>query len=300
MDTATERATFADQNITAARTLVSKPGDSQAALVNAIRAAESALGQATQLLDAVDSAATDINHAVAALPAAIADIQNGIDTADATSPGSHAAELSAAREAAAQAVSAARASGAADPLGAFTRLTAADATLDTLLSTIAEEEAAARRLRQSFDQALMAAQSRIRGVSDFIDTRRGSVGPEARTRLAKAQHELETAQTLQATDLAGAIAHANAAAEIAARAQSRADEDVRAAQQAYAQTQYGSSTGAHLGGIIIGGILSGALNSGSGYRGGGYSSGGSWSSTSFGGSGGGFSGGGFSGGGGRF
>ena len=295
VDTTKERVAFAEQNISAARTLISKPGDSQATLVDSIRAAESALGQGTQLLDAVDHAATDINHAVTALPATIADIQNGIDTADATSAGPHAAELTKAREAAAQAVSTARASGAADPLGAFTQLTAADAALDKLLATIAEEEAAARRLRQSYEQALMAAQSRIRGVSDFIDTRRGSVGPEARTRLAKAQHELEAAQTLQASDLAGAIAHANAAADQAGRAQSRADEDVRAAQRAYAQTQVGSSTGAQLGGIIIGGILSGAMNSGGGYRGGG-----NWSSTSFGGSGGGFSGGGFSGGGGRF
>lgn len=293
VDTAKERLGFADHNITAARALISKPDESQASLVDAIRAAESALGQGTQLLDAVDSAATDINHAVAALPAAIADIQNGIDTADAASPGPHASELAAAREAAAQAVSAVRASGAADPLGAFTRLTTADAALDTLLATIAEEAAAARRLRQSYDQALMAAQSRIRGVSDFIDTRRGSVGPEARTRLAKAQHELDAAQAAQGTDLAGAIAHANAAADQASRAQSRADEDVRAAQRAYAQTQAGSGTGAQLGGIIIGGILSGALNSGSGYHsGGGHSSGGSWSSTSFGGSGGGFAGGG--------
>jgi len=287
VETAKERVAFAEQNISAARTLVSKPGDSQAALVNAIRAAESALGQGTQLLDAVDNAATDINHAVSTLPAAIADIQHGIDAADATSAGPHAAELTKAREAAAQAVSTAQASGAADPLGAFTRLTAADAALDKLLATIAEEAAAARRLQQSYDQAVMSAQSRIRGVSDFIDTRRGSVGPEARTRLAKAQHELEAAQAAQGIDLSSAIGHANAAADLAAQAQSRADEDVRAAQRAYAQTQVGSSTGAQLGGIIIGGMLSGVMRGG-----GGYSSGGGWSSTSFGGSGGGFSGGG--------
>ena len=51
-------------------------------LVDAIRAAESALGQARSLLDAVDSAGADINRAVAALPSAIADIQNGINQAD--------------------------------------------------------------------------------------------------------------------------------------------------------------------------------------------------------------------------
>jgi uncharacterized membrane protein YgcG len=292
VDTAKERLGFADQNITTARGSVSKPADSQAALVNAIRAVESALGQAGRLLDAVDSAATDINHAVTALPAAIADIQNGITAAGAVPTGPHSAELTKACAIAAQAVSSAQASGTADPLGAFTQLSAADAALDHLLATIAEETAAAQRLRQSYSQALMAAQSRVRGVSDFIDTRRGSVGPEARTRLAEAQRHLEEAQAAQATDLTGAIGHANAAADLAARAQSQANDDVSAAQHAYAQTQGGSSTGAQLGGIIIGSMLSGAM------RGGGYGGGGGWSSTSFGGSGG--SGGGFSGGGGRF
>ena len=68
-----------------------------------IRAAESALGQARTLLDAVDSASTDINRAVAGLPAAIADIQNGINAARAQlAQGGvpRADELSAARDAA--------------------------------------------------------------------------------------------------------------------------------------------------------------------------------------------------------
>lgn len=288
VDGARERLTFADQNITAARGLVSRPADSQAALVNAIRAAESALGQAQRLLDSVDSAATDITHAISALPAAITDIQNGIRAAEAVPPGARYTELTAARTAAAQAVSNAQASGAADPLSAFTQLTAADSQLDKLLATISEETAALNRLRQSFGQALLAAQSRVRGVSDFIDTRRGSVGSEARTRLAEAQRRLEAAQAAQATDLPAAIEQANAADALAAQAQNLADNDVRAARQAYAGA--GSSTAGDIGGIIIGGILSGMIRGGGGSGGG--SHGGGWSSTSFGGSGGGFSGGG--------
>ncbi|BCI82720.1 membrane protein [Mycolicibacterium sp. TY66] len=287
VDGARERLAFADQNITAARGLVSKPSDSQAALVNAIRAAESAVGQAQRLLDSVDSAASDIAHAISALPAAITDIQNGIAAAEATPPGAHYAELMAARTAAVQAVSNAQASGAADPLSAFTQLTAADSQLDKLLATISEETAALNRLRQSFGQALLAAQSRVRGVSDFIDTRRGSVGSEARTRLAEAQRRLEAAQAAQATDLPAAIEQANAADALAAQAQRLADDDVRAARQAYAGT--GTSTAGDIGGIIIGGILSGMIRGGGS---GGGSHGGGWSSTSFGGSGGGFSGGG--------
>jgi BMFP domain-containing protein YqiC len=60
VETAKQRLAFADQNITNGRTLVSRPAGRQAGLIDSIRAAESALGQARTLLDAVDSAGTDI------------------------------------------------------------------------------------------------------------------------------------------------------------------------------------------------------------------------------------------------
>ncbi len=80
-------------------------------------------------------------------------------------------------------------------MGAFTKLTQADAELDRLLASVAEEREAAERLSRAFDQALFAAQSRVRAVSDFIDMRRGSIGPEARTRLAEAVRQLQAAQS---------------------------------------------------------------------------------------------------------
>ena len=132
----------------------------------------------------------------------------------------------------------------------------------------------------------------MRGVSDFIDTRRGSVGPEARTRLAEAVRQLQAAQDKRATNLSEAIAHANGADMLAAQAQSLASNDVQAAQRSYTGRYgggSGSDMGAVIGGIIIGNILSGAVRGGFG---GGF--GGGWSSTSFGGSGS------WSGGGGRF
>lgn len=299
VDTAKQRLAFADSNITSARGLIARPADGQSALVDSIRSAESALGQARTLLDAVDSAATDINRAVAGLPAAITDIQNGITQAGGQLGGSsspHAAELGAARDAAVKAVAAAQATGAADPLGAFTDLTKADAVLDRLLATISEERAAAERLSRAFDQALFSAQSQVRAVSDFIDTRRGSIGPEARTRLAEAVRQLEAAQAKKDSNLSEAIANANGAAMLATQAQSMADSDVRSAQRAYTR-QYGggggNNMGAILGGIVIGNILSGGLGGGGGYGGGfGGGGGGGFSPTSYGGSGGGYSGGG--------
>ena len=294
VDTAKQRLAFADQNISNARRLVERPAGQQMGLVDAIRAAESSLGQARSLLDAVDSAATDINRAVATLPSAIADIQNGINQAGGQlqQPNTpQAAELTAAREAAVAAVAAAQKSGSTDPLGTFTGLTKADADLDRLLASVAEEREAAQRLARTFDQALFTAQSRVKAVSDFIDTRRGSIGPEARTRLAEAQRQIEAARAKRESNMTEAIAHANGAAMLAAQAQSLANDDVRAAQRSYTSGYGGGSDmGAVIGGIIIGNILRGGFSGGvGGGYGGGFGGGfgggrGMGRSTSYGGS----------------
>lgn len=299
IETAKQRLAFADQNITNGRTLVARPVGRQSGLVDSIRAAESSLGQARSLLDAIDSAGTDINRAVATLPAAIADIQQGINQAGtllAQGNTPHGTELGAARDVAVKTVADAQSAGATDPLGTFTKLTQADAELDRLLASIAEEREATERLSRTYDQALITAQSRVRGVSDYIDTRRGTIGPEARTRLAEAVRQLQAAQDTRSVNLNEAIAHANGASMLAAQAQEMANADVLAAQRSYAGrygNTSGSNMGAVIGGIVIGNILSGALRGG---LGGGM--GGGWSSTSFGGSG--SSGGWSGGGGGRF
>ena len=293
---AKERLGFADRNISTARELATQAvGGQQAGLVDAVRAAESALGQTRALLDAVDNAASDIQHAVGGLPSVMAGIQTGITRADEllqktrNTKSVHTGELIAARDAAASAVDSARGGASADPLGAFGQLTKAEADLNRLLATLAQEQATAEQLSRSFEQAWFTADSRVRAVSDYVDTRRGSIGPEARTRLAEAKRHLQAAQDKRSTNPTEAIAHANAASTLAATAQSLANEDVQSAQRAYTR-RGGSDMGAMLGGIIIGDLLSGGMRGGFG----------GWSPTSFGGSSGGASGGGFMGGGGRF
>lgn len=292
--TAKERLAFADRNTEIARQLATQAvAGQQARLVDAVRAAESALGQARALLDAVDHAAADIQHAIDRLPSAMADIQNDIERADEllhsaqVGRSARAGELAAARDAAVRAAEAARAGGSDDPLGAFGQLTKADAGLNGLLGALAQEQAAAERLNRSLEQAVFAARSRVRAVSDYIDTRRGSIGPEARTRLAEAERHLQAAEDNRSAHPAEAIAHANAASTLAAQAQSLANDDVLTAQRAYPR-RGGSDMGAMLGGIIIGDLLSSGMRGGFG-----------WSPTSFGGAPG-ASGGGFLGGGGRF
>ncbi|OBK00731.1 hypothetical protein A5638_04270 [Mycolicibacterium fortuitum] len=291
VDTAEERLAFADRNITTARGLVSRPATDQTALVDAVRSAESALDQTRTLLDAVDSAASDINRALTDLPAAITDIQAGIDQANSllAQPGTPQADkLGAARDAAKSAADDAAANGKADPLGTFTRLTKADAELDQLLAGVHEQQEAAERLARALEQALFTAQSRIKAVSDFIETRRGSIGPEARTRLAEAQRQLQAAEAKRAANPNEAVAHANGASTLAAQAQGLANDDVRTAARSYT-SQYGggggSDMGAVLGGILIGNILRGGGGGFGGGFGGGYGGGrGMGRPTSYGGS----------------
>ena len=91
----------------------------------------------------MDSAASDIRHAVATLPSLIADIQSGIERADVQlqsaqkTKAPHIRDLAGARAAATKALDAARTSGSADPFGAFTEVTKADADLNRLLATVA-------------------------------------------------------------------------------------------------------------------------------------------------------------------
>jgi hypothetical protein len=138
----------------------------------------------------------------------------------------------------------------------------------------------------------------VRSVSDYIDTRRGSIGSEARTRLNEAVRQLEAAETTKKTDINEAIKRANGASLLAAQAQQLANADVQAGQRAYQSSYRGgqSDMGAMVGGIILGNILTGGF--GGGHSSGGYSSGGGggWTTNSYGGS----QGGDWLGGGGRF
>ena len=297
---AKERLAFADRNISTARDLADHvENGQQTGLVDAFHAAESALGQALSLLDAVDTAAGDIRHAVASLPSTTADVQANIKRADERlkqTPKSRSArikDLSAARDAAVTAADGARSSGSADPLGAFAKLTRAGADLTRALTTLAEEQATAERLNHSYEQALFTAESRVQAVSEYIDTRRGSIGPEARTRLAEAKRQLQVAHDKRTTNLLEATAYANGASAWAAYAQSLANADVQSAERAYSRQRGASGasdTGALIGGIIISDLLRGGTRGGLG---------GGWTPTSFGGSSN-SSGGGFMGGGGRF
>ncbi|BDE59910.1 TPM domain-containing protein [Rhodococcus hoagii] len=276
---ARERITFAEQNIEAGRKAATLPAGKQGPAVVAIRAAEGALDQARQLLDAVDRADTDIRHAIATLPAAMADVQEGIDAAGplAEKGGPELAEAKAAAEAALQNAQSAKDT---DPLGSFTKVVEADARLDAVLAQAQEANRQAERARARLDQDLTAAKSQVSAAADFISTRRGAVGAEARTRLSEAQRHLEAAQQLAESDPSKALQHAQSATQLASRALWAAQADVNRYQDNQRPPSGGvTGSGGNAAGAILGGILiDSMLRGGFGGRGGNWGGrgGGGW------------------------
>jgi hypothetical protein len=134
------------------------------------------------------------------------------------------------------------------------------------------------------DQALLAARSSFSAASDFLATRRGAVGSEARTRLVEAQRHLEQAMALSEQDPTQALREAQYADQLAQLALQLTQSDVEQWSSPYGPGRgggYGRGGGIDLGSLVLGGIL---IGGGGGFGGrGGF--GGGWSPGSFGGSG---------------
>ncbi|WP_240918793.1 TPM domain-containing protein, partial [Rhodococcus sp. 14C212] len=251
---------FAEKSVDQGRTAVARPVGEQGDAVRAIREAEGALGHAATMLDAVDHAADDIRRAIATLPAAMADAAQGIADAEQLAAAGG-AELAEARAAAQAALDHARADMNTDPLGSFTRVVEADARLDALRDRTRQAQEEAQRTRRRLEQDLGAARSQVTAAADFIGTRRGVVGAEARTRLSEAQRHLDAAQQLAAHEPGQALQHAQAAATLAAHALRAAQNDVQRWERQQRPPRGGASggniAGAVLGGILINSILTG-------------------------------------------
>ncbi len=276
---------------------------------DAVRAAEEAVGQARQLLDAIARAGRDLADAVARLPEVLADARADLEAARAETERDPALAGPVAR--AQTTLDDAGRRAASDPLGSLHRVVEADATLDTALEDSRQERAGRHRaeqaLQQALTQALAAAHAEVDAAEDFVATRRGAVGGEARTRLAEARRHLATAETARATDPAAALEEARAADRLAEQAARRAQSDVQGWDGGPTWGgghRRGSDTAAMLGGILIGQVLGGGSRrrggrGGGGFGGGGFGGGGLGGRGGGGGFGGGFGGGG-RGGGGRF
>lgn len=274
VEEADDRLVFATRNLDDARRSL-ESGDNGRTAVH-VRAAESAVGQAKILVDAVERRALELAEAVGGLPGSLTETET--DLADArgllegTAEGTSTADLQG-RTARAEAVVAdvrqEQAAGRYDPIDALRRVEEADAVLDESLAGARAREEGGRRARALLDRATLGARSAIGAAADYITTHRGAVGSEARTRLAEAQRRLEQAGTLtKLGDTPGALAEAQHADGLARQSQNLAERDVRSFGNRSSPGGV-SGAGSGLGGAVLGGIILGGLFGGGGVRGGG-------------------------------
>ncbi|WP_133884347.1 TPM domain-containing protein [Glycomyces sp. NRRL B-16210] len=268
--TAEDRLHFAAAQLDAAEAAVDAGERGRAAVL--VRAAEEATAQAEQAVDAVARRAVELDDAAARLPGVLTEADAEAAEAERLAAGSGAAAKAARLRGAVAAIRSAE--GPVDPLEAVAAVERASAELDRELQAVRDAAQNAQRAREQFDRVLMSAQSTTAAVEDYVNTNRGAVGPEARTRLNEAKQELSRALALKDSDPSGALERAHRADELANAASAAAQRDV----QGYLGPRQtapssGGNAGAILGGILLGGMLGGSGRSSGRRYGGGFSGG---------------------------
>lgn len=269
-------------------------GDRQTAVTHA-RVAEEAIAQASTLLKGVNGAGQALAEAGTRLDTALASITRDVQDANRLARNDPAV-IARRKEAEAAIAQGHQARTGGDPLAALQRLHSAETALDTVLAPARDADEVRRRASAQLQDRLGRLNSQIRAVSDYISTRRGTVGTEARTRLSEATRLASEANRLSTTDPVAAMQLVAQAEQMAADAQRIAERDA----DRYDPWGGGGFGGGRRGGIDVGSLILGGILLGGGGHGGGWGGGGGFGGGGFGGGGGGFGGGGFGGGGGRF
>ncbi|WP_167046428.1 TPM domain-containing protein [Salinibacterium sp. ZJ454] len=296
IEQATNLLAFASGALTEARGSIASGATGEAAVD--VRSAQASTDQVKQLVDAISSHSANLAAASTALDAAVADLRGDVAQATALqpSPGVDSGALAGTIAAAEAAIAAAE---SADPVTSLARLEQAHAALDGQLTAVRDRQAQLDRARSALDGTLTAARSELSAANDFIATRRGSIGSEARTRVSEAERYLRQSVEVATVDPVSALAAAQRAHSLASDALRVAQADANSYMQQPGYGGMGGGMGSGIGGAvgrditgaILGGIIGGMLG------GGGRSSGGFGGFGGGGGSRGGGFGGGFGGGG---
>ena len=277
-------------------------GDLQTAAV-AARGAQDALAQAGTLLDSVDRMAASLDQARDALPGLLQDTEADVGAARQAAAAGQADPGVVTRVAEAERLLAtaktAAATAAPDVLAAQTAATQANTAANGALAGIRTAAEQRTREKATLDAQMRSASAAVDRAADYIQTRRGGVGQQARTRLAEAQRHWEDARAAYAADPARALQEAREAERLAGTAYGVAQGDFDQYDRGGPRGG-GGGGGSDIAGAVIGSIIGGMIMGGG--RGGGFG-GTSWGSPGrsggFGGGGGRSIGGGFGGGGGR-
>ncbi|NYF10324.1 putative membrane protein YgcG [Leifsonia sp. AK011] len=253
---------FADTTVASARGSIAAGRASDAAI--ALRSAQSSVGQASQLLEAIDARRADLDAANSSLDALLADTAQDIAAARALPADAASARLEPSLAAAEAALAAAQA-GRTDPVTAVARLSEANLALETVFTGVQQEQARIVTAAAQLEAAVDAARAQLSSTNEFITTRRGAIGESARTRANEADRHLQQAIALRTSDPIAALAEAQRANDLASSAFALANSEVNRHSSAvnYGGSSWaGGSDGADLGGIL-GGLVEGMLRSGS-------------------------------------
>src|SRR4051812_2899099 len=237
--------------------------------VVALRGAQQAEGQADELLSGVLNAGADFEATVRRLTAAADDTRN--DITEARSARARARDRTALDAVVQEAEQALATVATAVPAAALTAVEQANAKLNAVLGRIRDRDEQVRRAQAALPRVLDAAQQAVASTRRFIDTRRGGVGAEARTRIVDAQQKLDRAVQLSSSDPIGALAAAQLAQQRATEAYDLASQDVDDFRNGpwggggpggLGGGGYGGGSGGAFGGAVLGGVLGGLLTGG--------------------------------------
>ncbi|WP_244936429.1 TPM domain-containing protein [Actinomyces johnsonii] len=254
--------------LTAGRTALDQARDSVeaaqgATAVEQVRIAQGSIAQAGELAaqvtgarERLQSAARDLETAIASISSDLVDAKRLEDSV----PSATLAPLVADAEAAvAEGRQASGNSPSGDPLAALDHLARAEAAIDDALAPAREREENDSRARASLGSRLARLNSQVESVTSYITTYRGAVGPSARTALSEAARHATAATTVQTTDPVAALAEVAAAEPLVAQAQALAEADVRGSSSSSWSPRSGG--GLDLGSLLLGGLLLGGGHS---------------------------------------
>ncbi|MFI6497491.1 TPM domain-containing protein [Nonomuraea typhae] len=262
-DEAANRLEFAGQTLAKAQASL-EAGESGRAVAQVL-AAQSAVDQARQLLEAVTRRADDVRQAAAGLKPALEAVAANLSAAKAlAADAAYTADLApqiAYAESTATQVAQDVVAGGIDPIALLRRAEEAQATLDQALKGVRDKKARQEQARGLLGQAMLTARSEIAATRDFITTNRGAVGSTARTRLAEAERMLAEAGARADAEPAAALAAAQRADQLAQEAGRAARGEVSAFGPRGGRGG-DALMGAVLGGILIDGMLGGGPRGG--------------------------------------
>ncbi|MFF8817791.1 TPM domain-containing protein [Leucobacter sp. NPDC015123] len=271
LNEANARLQFVSEVIAAATNEL-KSGERSAAAVS-LRAGEAALDQARTLAESPDVLAGELAESASQFEAAAADLQGDLQVVSQLVGSASEADRLALTQAA-ERVSQLLARGTqGDPVAALAAAAAANVEIDAAIGAARENSERLRRAVAARDEALVPARAEVLAAEQFIETRRGAIGSQARTRLAEAKRQLQLAEQYAEQDPMKSYQAAQQATQYARAAYQLAVNDVSGWGGGSGGGYGGGGSNGSFGGAVLGGILGGLLSGGGG---GGHSSGG-WS-----------------------